>query len=62
MESFIPAGVAIGAGWQSVVVYVNLGCYYLIGIPFGVLLGYVIKLQVEVSFLYYHIYVSSYNL
>lgn len=47
-------GVAIGAGWQSVVVYVNLGCYYLIGIPFGVLLGYVIKLQVEVSFAYYH--------
>ncbi|KAL3637054.1 Protein DETOXIFICATION 21 [Castilleja foliolosa] len=41
------SGVAIGAGWQSVVVYVNLGCYYLIGIPFGLLLGYVIKLQVE---------------
>ncbi|CAA0837375.1 MATE efflux family protein [Striga hermonthica] len=41
------SGVAIGAGWQSVVVYVNLGCYYLIGIPFGVFLGYVIKLQVE---------------
>ncbi|KAL0453325.1 UNVERIFIED_CONTAM: protein DETOXIFICATION 21 [Sesamum latifolium] len=43
------SGVAIGAGWQSVVVYVNLGSYYLIGIPTGVLLGYVIKLQVEVS-------------
>ncbi|KAL0383355.1 UNVERIFIED_CONTAM: protein DETOXIFICATION 21 [Sesamum calycinum] len=43
------SGVAIGAGWQSVVVYVNLGSYYLIGIPIGVLLGYVIKLQVEVS-------------
>ncbi|KAH6817577.1 MATE efflux family protein [Perilla frutescens var. frutescens] len=41
------SGVAVGAGWQSVVVYVNLGCYYLIGIPFGVLLGYIIKLQVE---------------
>ncbi|KAL0359707.1 UNVERIFIED_CONTAM: protein DETOXIFICATION 21 [Sesamum angustifolium] len=41
------SGVAIGAGWQSVVVYVNLGSYYLIGIPTGVLLGYVIKLQVE---------------
>ncbi|XP_042052065.1 protein DETOXIFICATION 21-like [Salvia splendens] len=33
------SGVAIGAGWQSVVVYVNIGCYYLIGIPIGVLLG-----------------------
>ncbi|XP_057785904.1 protein DETOXIFICATION 21-like [Salvia miltiorrhiza] len=41
------SGVAVGAGWQSVVVYVNLGCYYLIGIPFGILLGYVINLQVE---------------
>ncbi|KAL2232909.1 UNVERIFIED_CONTAM: Protein DETOXIFICATION 21 [Sesamum indicum] len=41
------SGVAIGAGWQSVVVYVNLACYYLIGIPTGFLLGYVIKLQVE---------------
>ncbi|XP_073306124.1 protein DETOXIFICATION 21-like [Primulina huaijiensis] len=41
------SGVAIGAGWQSTVVYVNLGSYYLIGIPLGVVLGYVIKLQVE---------------
>ncbi|KAG8372245.1 hypothetical protein BUALT_Bualt12G0046400 [Buddleja alternifolia] len=41
------SGVAIGAGWQSVVVYVNLGSYYLIGIPFGIILGYVIKLQVK---------------
>ncbi|KAL0404726.1 UNVERIFIED_CONTAM: protein DETOXIFICATION 21 [Sesamum radiatum] len=43
------SGVAVGAGWQSVVVYVNLASYYLIGIPIGVLLGYVIKLQVEVA-------------
>ncbi|KAL0359705.1 UNVERIFIED_CONTAM: protein DETOXIFICATION 21 [Sesamum angustifolium] len=43
------SGVAVGAGWQSVVVYVNIGSYYLIGIPTGVLLGYVIKLQVEVA-------------
>ncbi|KAK4412747.1 protein DETOXIFICATION 21 [Sesamum alatum] len=41
------SGVAVGAGWQSLVVYVNLGSYYLLGIPIGVLLGYVIKLQVE---------------
>ncbi|KAL0359706.1 UNVERIFIED_CONTAM: protein DETOXIFICATION 21 [Sesamum angustifolium] len=41
------SGVAVGAGWQSVVVYVILICYFLIGIPIGVLLGYVIKLQVE---------------
>ncbi|XP_047945178.1 protein DETOXIFICATION 21-like [Salvia hispanica] len=41
------SGVAVGAGWQSIVVYVNLGCYYLIGIPIGVVLGYLIKLEVE---------------
>ncbi|XP_043687906.1 protein DETOXIFICATION 20-like isoform X5 [Telopea speciosissima] len=39
--------VAIGAGWQSVVAYVNLGCYYIVGIPIGVLLAYVAKLDVR---------------
>ncbi|KAL9328629.1 hypothetical protein ACSQ67_003632 [Phaseolus vulgaris] len=34
------SGVAIGAGWQSLVAYVNIGCYYLFGIPLGLLLGY----------------------
>ncbi|XP_022888004.1 protein DETOXIFICATION 21-like [Olea europaea var. sylvestris] len=40
------SGVAIGAGNQSSVAYVNIGSYYIIGIPIGVVLGYVIKLQV----------------
>lgn len=50
LKVLIWTGVAVGAGWQSIVVYVNLGCYYLVGIPFGLVLGYVINLQVEVSF------------
>ncbi|KAJ1700965.1 hypothetical protein LUZ63_000744 [Rhynchospora breviuscula] len=29
------SGVAVGAGWQWLVAYVNLGCYYLIGFPLG---------------------------
>ncbi|XP_022882741.1 protein DETOXIFICATION 21-like isoform X2 [Olea europaea var. sylvestris] len=41
------SGVAIGAGQQSRVAYVNIGSYYIVGIPIGVVLGYVIKLQVE---------------
>ncbi|XP_051120985.1 protein DETOXIFICATION 21-like [Andrographis paniculata] len=41
------SGVAIGAGWQSTVVYVNLASYYLLGIPLGFVLGYTIGLQVE---------------
>ncbi|XP_020217539.1 protein DETOXIFICATION 29 [Cajanus cajan] len=34
------SGVAIGAGWQAIVAYVNIACYYLFGIPVGLLLGY----------------------
>ncbi|ONH94683.1 hypothetical protein PRUPE_7G026400 [Prunus persica] len=41
------SGVALGAGWQSIVAYVNLASYYLIGIPVGVVLGYPLKLQLE---------------
>ncbi|KAJ8758943.1 hypothetical protein K2173_003181 [Erythroxylum novogranatense] len=40
------SGVAIGAGWQAVVAYVNIGCYYVFGIPLGLLLGYKIGLGV----------------
>ncbi|KAJ6384047.1 hypothetical protein OIU78_027365 [Salix suchowensis] len=40
------SGVAIGAGVQSTVAYVNLGSYYAIGVPVGILLGYVAHLQV----------------
>ncbi|XP_061348931.1 protein DETOXIFICATION 21-like isoform X2 [Gastrolobium bilobum] len=41
------SGVAIGAGWQSIVAYVNIGCYYIIGIPVGIVLGKVIQWQVK---------------
>lgn len=41
------SGVAVGAGWQSVVAYVNIACYYLIGIPVGVVLGYKFNMQVK---------------
>eukprot|EP00262_Sarcandra_glabra_P003958 TRINITY_DN14878_c0_g1_i1.p1 TRINITY_DN14878_c0_g1~~TRINITY_DN14878_c0_g1_i1.p1 ORF type:complete len:474 (+),score=22.14 TRINITY_DN14878_c0_g1_i1:121-1542(+) len=40
------SGVAVGSGWQGVVAYVNLTCYYLVGVPLGVVLGYVINYQV----------------
>ncbi|CAH1435246.1 unnamed protein product [Lactuca virosa] len=29
------SGVAVGSGWQAYVAYINLGCYYLIGVPHG---------------------------
>ncbi|CAL5418879.1 unnamed protein product [Camellia sinensis] len=34
------SGVAIGAGWQAYVAYVNIACYYFLGIPLGLVLGY----------------------
>ncbi|PQQ20624.1 protein DETOXIFICATION 35 [Prunus yedoensis var. nudiflora] len=40
------SGVAIGGGWQALVAYINLGCYYIFGLPFGYLLGYTANLGV----------------
>ncbi|RAL44892.1 hypothetical protein DM860_003651 [Cuscuta australis] len=34
------SGVAVGCGWQAFVAYVNVGCYYVVGIPVGALLGF----------------------
>nr|XP_043621401.1 protein DETOXIFICATION 40-like [Erigeron canadensis] len=34
------SGVAVGCGWQTYVAYVNVGCYYVVGIPLGLLLGF----------------------
>ncbi|KAJ4847709.1 hypothetical protein Tsubulata_004445 [Turnera subulata] len=42
-------GVAVGAGRQSMVAYVNISCYYLIGIPIGLVLGYVAHMEINVS-------------
>lgn len=41
------SGVAIGAGWQAYVAYVNILCYYVFGIPVGLVLGYVLNLGVQ---------------
>ncbi|CAK8535526.1 unnamed protein product [Lathyrus sativus] len=34
------SGVAVGCGWQAFVAYVNVGCYYIAGIPLGAILGF----------------------
>ncbi|ONK64893.1 uncharacterized protein A4U43_C07F31170 [Asparagus officinalis] len=39
------SGVAVGAGWQSLVAFVNTGCYYLVGLPIGAVLGLKLKLN-----------------
>ncbi|XP_062154015.1 protein DETOXIFICATION 27-like [Alnus glutinosa] len=40
------SGVAVGSGWQSYVAYINLGCYYLIGLPLGFFMGWAFHLGV----------------
>ncbi|XP_038880135.1 protein DETOXIFICATION 16-like isoform X2 [Benincasa hispida] len=37
------SGIARGCGWQKIGAYVNLGSYYLVGIPSAVLLAFVLQ-------------------
>ncbi|XP_043713306.1 protein DETOXIFICATION 33-like [Telopea speciosissima] len=41
------SGVAVGAGWQALVAYINIGCYYIVGLPTGLLLGFKFDYGVE---------------
>ncbi|KAJ9563113.1 hypothetical protein OSB04_008273 [Centaurea solstitialis] len=34
------SGVAVGCGWQAFVAYVNIGCYYVVGVPLGSILAF----------------------
>ncbi|XP_058750024.1 protein DETOXIFICATION 34-like isoform X2 [Vicia villosa] len=38
--SQIISGVVIGCGWQVMVGYINLACYYIVGLPIGIFLGF----------------------
>ncbi|CAN1124167.1 Protein DETOXIFICATION 40 [Linum perenne] len=38
------SGVAVGCGWQAFVAYVNVICYYVVGVPLGVVLGFYFEL------------------
>ncbi|KAJ6973263.1 hypothetical protein NC653_033558 [Populus alba x Populus x berolinensis] len=38
------SGVAVGCGWQAFVAYVNVGCYYVVGVPLGSLFGFYFNL------------------
>lgn len=51
----IVAGVAIGAGWQAVVAYVNIACYYILGVPLGLVMGFKLDLGVKVSMLIWYL-------
>ncbi|KAK9066929.1 hypothetical protein SSX86_014253 [Deinandra increscens subsp. villosa] len=41
----ILSGVARGSGWQHIGAYINLGSYYLVGVPMALVLGFVVNLK-----------------
>ncbi|KAK7270469.1 hypothetical protein RIF29_23637 [Crotalaria pallida] len=43
----VMSGFAIGIGWQVMVAYINLACYYIVGLPLGILLGFTANLGVK---------------
>ncbi|CAI9086873.1 OLC1v1020795C1 [Oldenlandia corymbosa var. corymbosa] len=43
------SGVAVGCGWQSFVAYVNIGCYYLVGVPLASILAFKFRLGAKVE-------------
>ncbi|KAL0352419.1 UNVERIFIED_CONTAM: protein DETOXIFICATION 27, partial [Sesamum calycinum] len=38
----ILSGVAVGCGWQALVAYINIGSYYFVGVPLGIILGWLL--------------------
>ncbi|CAI0407188.1 unnamed protein product [Linum tenue] len=42
------SGVAVGCGWQAFVAYVNVGSYYVVGVPIGILFGFTFNLGAKV--------------
>ncbi|KAF9683950.1 hypothetical protein SADUNF_Sadunf04G0067100 [Salix dunnii] len=47
MDSFqaVLSGVARGSGWQKTGAYINLGSFYLVGLPVAVVLGFAARLR-----------------
>ncbi|KAL3504805.1 hypothetical protein ACH5RR_034646 [Cinchona calisaya] len=43
----ILSGVAVGYGWQALVAFVNIGSYYIIGMPLGIVLGWFLNFGIK---------------
>ncbi|KAJ8762481.1 hypothetical protein K2173_007920 [Erythroxylum novogranatense] len=41
------SGVAVGSGWQALVAVVNIGSYYIVGLPLGIFLGWLLHLGIK---------------
>ena len=44
--------MAIGSGWQAKVAFINIGSYYVVGVPLGVLLGWSLHFGITVRVLH----------
>ena len=44
----VNVGTARGCGWQKVGAFINLGSYYIVGIPTSVILAFVAHLGIKV--------------
>lgn len=55
------AGVAVGSGWQSWVAYINIGCYYVIGLPLGFIMEWVLHsgVLVRVTLLMFKMFLND---
>ncbi|KAH7848903.1 hypothetical protein Vadar_009902 [Vaccinium darrowii] len=41
------SGVAVGSGWQALVAFVNLGSYYIVGVPLGLIMSWLLNFGIE---------------
>ncbi|KAL6317482.1 hypothetical protein AAG906_030235 [Vitis piasezkii] len=41
------SGVAVGYGWQAIVAFINIGSYYMVGVPLGILLGWLFHFGIK---------------
>lgn len=47
---FVFTGIVVGTGLQAWVAYINLFCYYIIGLPLALVMGWISHLGVSVHF------------
>ncbi|KAI4366552.1 hypothetical protein MLD38_022415 [Melastoma candidum] len=41
------SGMAVGCGWQALATIVNLGSYYVVGLPLGIMLGWLLPFGIK---------------
>ena len=47
-EVYLDLGIARGCGWQTVGAFINLGSFYIVGLPVSCILGFLLELGVQV--------------